>query len=261
VTDDVPSAAWEAARNRPTTTAVFLDYDGTLAPIVLDPAEARPLAGVAEVLSALATRFGCVAVVSGRPARFLADAFGGVDGVHFVGLYGMEQVTGDGTVEVASEVDPWLPVVSEVAAVAEAEAPTGVEIERKGATVTVHWRSNPGAAPWAERFAAAAAARSGLTAQPGRMALELRPPIDSDKGSVVRDLSGPFEAVWFFGDDYGDLPAFGALDDLASRGKMVVRVAAADDESPPEVAAAADVVVPGPVGVLELLRRLAAVPA
>jgi len=88
------------------------------------------------------------------------------------------------------------------------------------------------------------------------MACELRPPVPTDKGTVVRDLAKGFSAVACFGDDLGDLPAFAALARLAGQGTAIARVAVVDPESPPEVAAAADLVVEGPAGALELLRRL-----
>jgi trehalose 6-phosphate phosphatase len=63
-----------------------------------------------------------------------------------------------------------------------------------------------------------------------------------------------------FGDDVGDLPAFAALQRLHAAGgplRTVVRVAAVDAESPPAVAAAADLTVAGATGAVALLRALA----
>jgi hypothetical protein len=60
------------------------------------------------------------------------------------------------------------------------------------------------------------------------------------------------------GDDLGDLPAFAALDRAsAAEGISTVTIAAVDNESPPEMEAAADVVVSGPQGALDVLRWLA----
>jgi trehalose 6-phosphate phosphatase len=130
-------------------------------------------------------------------------------------------------------------------------------VEDKGLTVTVHWRRAPSAEVWARSFAVRTAERTGLLVQPGRMAVELRPPVAADKGAVVDRWGRGHRAVACFGDDLGDLPAFAALDRLAALGAAVARVAVVDGETPPEVAAAADVVVEGPGGALDLLGRLA----
>jgi len=242
---------------RPERSALFVDFDGTLAPIVADPAAARPLPGARDVLARLAGRLAVVAVVSGRPVAFLLDAFGTVPGLRLVGLYGMEEASGSGEVVTDPGVERWRPVVARVTESAQAGVPPGAEVEPKGLTVTLHWRQNPAAEGWARAVAARALADDGLVAQPGRMALELRPPIATDKGTVVRRLGQGHEAVAAFGDDLGDLAAFAALGELQAAGVAVARVAVIDSESPKEVAAAADVLVDGPTGALELLDQLA----
>ncbi len=241
----------------PADAALFVDFDGTLAPIVDDPAAARSLDGATEVLAALARRFGLVAVVSGRPVAFLLKALDHPHGVAMAGLYGMEAASPGGAVETRPDAAAWRPVVDEVTRLAQAEAAPGAEVEPKGLTVTLHWRRHPAAEGWSRSFCERATARTGLVVQPGRMALELRPPVAGDKGTVVRALARGHAAVACFGDDLGDLPAFAALAELAGTGVAVARVAVVDAESPPEVALAADLVVEGPEGALDLLARLA----
>jgi trehalose 6-phosphate phosphatase len=241
----------------PGSCAVLTDYDGTLAPIVADPALAVPVAGAAAVLARLATRFAVVGVVSGRPAAFLRDRLAGVgEGVHLVGVYGFEWVEG-ATVRTAPEVGPWAAPIAEVAAAARAEAPTGVVVEDKGAAVAIHWRRAPAAGAWGLDFSRRWAESSGLEVQLGRMAAELRPPVPIDKGRVVERLADGCRGACFAGDDAGDLAAFDALDRMADAGAHTVRIAVADEESPPELTAAADVVVAGPYEAIALLRRLA----
>jgi trehalose 6-phosphate phosphatase len=241
----------------PADAALFVDYDGTLAPIVEDPTAARPLDGATEVLAQLARRFGLVAVVSGRPVAFLLEALAHPRGVALAGLYGMEGAGPDGEPETRADAAAWRPVVDEVTRLALADTPPGADIEPKGLTVTLHWRRQPRAEEWARAFSARETARTGLVVQPGRLALELRPPVAADKGTVVRDMAPGHAAAACFGDDLGDLPAFGALAELAGTGMAVARVAVVDAESPPEVALAADLVVDGPEGALDLLTRLA----
>jgi trehalose 6-phosphate phosphatase len=242
----------------PAHSAVLTDFDGTLAPIVADPDTTEPLAEAPGVLGALAERFAVVAVVSGRPAWFLAERLAGAGpSVRLFGVYGMEWIE-NGTVHHAPEVEQWRAPAAEVVAAARAEfAGSAVGIEDKGASVTVHWRRTPEAAPRVREFAPVWAKRTGLVLVPGRMAFEFRPPVGADKGTVVERLARGCVAACFAGDDVGDLAAFAALDRLAAEGTRAVRVAVADEESPPELIAAADVVVPGPVEALALLRRLA----
>ena len=83
---------------RPAEAALFVDFDGTLAPIVDDPAAARPLTGRPRSWPRLARRFGLVAVVSGRPVAFLLEALGHPPGVAMAGLYGMEAAAAGGAV-------------------------------------------------------------------------------------------------------------------------------------------------------------------
>lgn len=252
-------AALAPLAERPARAAVFLDFDGTLAPIVPDPAAARPLPGVAGLLAALGRTFAVVAVVSGRPAGFLADHLGRPAGVRLIGLYGLEEVgraAGPG-VEPA-DLARWRPVIDELAARAESTAPAGVSVERKPLGFTLHYRGAPGRAAWAADFAARAVAEHGVHLQPGRMAVEIRAGVAVDKGTVVRLLAEGATAACCFGDDLGDLAAFEALGALAQGGVSVARVAVADDESPPAVAAASDVVVAGPAGALALLEELLA---
>ncbi len=224
------------------------------------PDDARPLAGVASVLGRLAGRYGKVAVISGRPVTFLAEYLGGAVGAtELVGLYGLER-TAPHSAKVV--IDPaasrWAETVAAVAAAAEAAAPPAVGVERKGVSVTVHFRQAPQFGRWAAEFAAQQQAQTGLVAHPGKQSWELRPPVSTDKGTVVVALAAGLGAVCFAGDDTGDLPAFSALGRLRAQGVETLGVAVGGPETPSEVLDAADLVVDGPDGVLDLLEVLAA---
>jgi trehalose 6-phosphate phosphatase len=242
----------------PAHGALFLDFDGTLSAIVDDPVGARPLAGVPALLGELAASFAVVAVISGRPTAFLRAVLDVPPDVELVGLYGLERALG-----ASGEAGEWGAVIDEVVAEARAGAPEGVYVEPKGLTVTLHWRHAPEARPWVEAFAARVGSERGLTVHRGRMELELRPPLQVDKGTVVQALAtehaGRLREVAAFGDDLGDLPAFEAVGRLGTPEAPVgaVRVAAVDAESPPEVAERADLTVPGAAGAVALLRDLA----
>jgi trehalose 6-phosphate phosphatase len=234
-----------------------LDFDGTLAAIVDDPVAARPLPGVTDLLARLAAHLGLVAVISGRPASFLQSVLVSPTGVRLIGLYGLEEVGGDGRRILAPGAAPWEAVITDVVALARATAPAGIYVEPKGLTMTLHWRNAPGEADWVSAFVAQQSEARGLAVHSGRHELELRPPLAVDKGSVVRRLAAGFDAVAAFGDDIGDLPAFDALAELSTTGVAVARVAAVDAESPAVVADRADLVVEGPAGAVALLERLA----
>jgi trehalose 6-phosphate phosphatase len=149
--------------------------------------------------------------------------------------------------------------VAEVVEAARAEfAGEAVGIEDKEISVTVHWRQAPEAGVRAWEFARDWSRRTGLMLQPGRMAVEFRPPVGIDKGSVVEALARGRAGACFAGDDAGDLAAFAALDRLAPDGTRTVRIAVTDEETPPALVAAADVVVRGPGEALDLFRVLAA---
>ena len=245
----------------PGATALITDFDGTLSSIVEDPTSARPLDGVPDLLARLSKCFGVVAVVSGRPVSFLIEHLSphgtGATRVRLFGLYGMEEVGSDGSARMTAAAEPWLPVVVDVAVRLQADAPTGVLVELKGAAVTVHWRRAPAAERWASVRVAEEALRNGLVPHPGRASIELRAPLDIDKGTIVRELTAGSRAACFLGDDLGDLPAFAALARRAAEDGMdVVGVAVRDTESAPEVVTAADVVVDGPEGARAVLSWL-----
>lgn len=252
------TAAFAPLVAAPARAAVLVDFDGTLSPIVADPDAARPLPAARDALARLVGAVGRVAVVSGRPVAFLRAALG-VDGVTYVGQYGLERWDGRRVVT-DLRVEPFLPAVEEVAAAAERELP-GLRVERKqGIAVVLHWREQPDRGPEAEAWAADAARRSGLELHPAKMAAELRPPVPMDKGQAVAEVCAGVDAAAFAGDDAGDLAAFDALDRLQEDGALAaaVRVAVRSDEVPAALVARADVVVEGPAGLAALLAELGA---
>ncbi|WPO72969.1 MULTISPECIES: trehalose-phosphatase [unclassified Streptomyces] len=253
---------------RPERCVVALDFDGTLAPIVADPEQARAHPDAVPALAALAPRLRSVAVVTGRPAG-VAVRYGGFAGVpgleHLVvlGHYGAERwdaVTG--TVQ-AAEPHPGVAAVrAELPGfLDEIGAWRGTWIEEKGRAVAVHTRraQDPQAAydtlraPLTEL-----AARHGLIVEPGRMVLELRPP-GMDKGvalaAYLREVGA--ESVLYAGDDLGDLPAFAAVEKLRSDGVAGLLVCSGSAEVA-ELSDRADLVVDGPAGVVGLLSSIAA---
>jgi trehalose 6-phosphate phosphatase len=245
----------------PARSAVIVDFDGTLAPIVADPPAATPLPEAAATLGRLAGRVGRVAVVSGRPLDFLRERLA-VDGVALFGQYGVERLDGAG-ITTAPDVAEWTDAVRRAADDAERQLPN-LFVERKGAVaVALHWRRRPDLEAAATDLGRALAAAYGLRLEPGRQTLELRAPLDVDKGTVTEELAAGASAALFIGDDRGDLAAFDTLTRLVDQGRLAhaVRVAVRSAETPAELLERADLVVPGPHGALHLLDELAALVA
>jgi trehalose 6-phosphate phosphatase len=242
--------------DRAERAAFVVDYDGSLAPIVDDPARAVPLPAARDALASLVPLLHEVAVVSGRPARFLADALG-IDGLVYVGLYGLERLEGNIVVPVPAAV-PYRGVIAAAAAEAERRLPE-LLVERKGdVAFTIHWRTHLDRADEARRVAVALAEDYGLDVVDARMARELRPPVPVDKGTAVRGLVAGLDAAAFAGDDLADVEAFAALDAAVDAGQLGagVKVAVVSPEAPAELLARADVTVSGPSGLAAALDGL-----
>jgi len=250
----------DALVERPPGTAILLDFDGSLAPIVDHPDDAVALPGAIDALGRLVTRVGRVGIVSGRTVEFLARRVP-VPGLVLAGLYGMEYLI-DGERGVDPRVVPFETAVAAAADEADARLP-GMVVERKaGVSVTLHWRMQPDRAVEVLGVAADLARRHGLAEWRTGFALELRPPVAIDKGTAVDALIDGFVLAAFVGDDIGDIPAFDALGRAVAEGRLqrAVRIGVQSTEMPDALPAAVDCLVDGPVGVVELLsgvvRRL-----
>lgn len=256
-------AGLAALLEAPQQALIAVDYDGTLAPIVPDPAAARAHPGAAAALSRLAPLVGTLAVITGRPARLAVElgGLGEVPGVIVLGQYGRQRWE-SGTLS----APPPPPGVREAwaqlpAVLADSGAPDGTFCEDKGDAVAVHTRrtAEPGAA--LDRISgplAALAERTGLVTEPGRMVIELRP-AGSDKGLALKNLATERSAaaVMYAGDDLGDRAAFLAVAQLRAGGTPGLTVCSASSEVT-ALAELADLVVAGPDGLVALLAGIAA---
>ncbi len=226
---DLPSAVGREAEFRQALSgrrpAVFLDYDGTLTPIVNDPAAATLPQATRSAIVRLKDL--CpVAVVSGRD---LADvqALVGIDGIAFAGSHGFDVVAPDGRVERRGE--PFVPSLdrAEAALRRDLAAIPGAAVERKRYAVAVHFRRvPPGREDEVEAVVAAVAEQAAdLRRTGGKKVWELRPDVPWDKGRAVLwllealGLDGDDVVPLYVGDDVTDEDAFRAL---AGRGIGVV---------------------------------------
>jgi len=253
----------------PRHALIGLDFDGTLSPIVADPRDARAHPAAGPVLAKLAAAVGTLAVITGRPAADaveLAD-LAGIPGIIVLGHYGWQRWE-DGvltTPEPLPAIEAARRALPGLLAAADGDgrgaAGDGIFVEDKEHALAVHTRqaADPeGALVRLRGPLTALAAELGLTAEPGRFVIELRPR-DVDKGSTLRALitQRTARSALYVGDDLGDLPAFKAVHELRAAGIPGCTVASGSAEVA-EVAAVADLVVDGPAGVMSLLGAIAA---
>ena len=213
---------------------------------------------------ALAT-FDLVAAVSGRTA-IDARRMVGLPGLLYIGNHGLEHLSEDDmTVHVRPEAEPWIRAINHV--LASIQAPLtgrfpGLVIERKGVTATIHLRGveHPQEAEDAVYKAVTDSARAdGLYVTRGKMVVELRPPLEIDKGVSIesfirtRGLRGAF----YLGDDQTDIDAFHTLRRLTADGVCQgVAVAVLHGEAPAQLATEADMSLPSAEAAPGFLRWL-----
>jgi trehalose 6-phosphate phosphatase len=204
--------------------ALFLDLDGTLAPIAARPDDVRADPRRTRLLQRLAEALdGRLAVVSGRTLadidRILEGQIACVAAVH-----GLVRRKADGQV-ITAPPHPGLEAATE-ALRAFAERDTGMIVEEKGASVALHFRLAPRRADEARDLARRVAEETGLVLQAGDMVEELRTP-GPDKGDAIRAFlqAPPFRGARpvFAGDDITDEQGFAEVADLGGFGVLVGR--------------------------------------
>ncbi len=248
-------APWLAQRP---TVALFLDYDGTLAPLAPRPEDARlPDAARQALEQAARTPTLDTVIVSGRALDDLKRMVG-VGGLTYVGNHGFE-IEGPGLAFRHEQADRWAESLEAAAGELEALGVPGARIERKGITLAYHLREvAPDERPRAGRAAEGALRRRRLRVTFGDLVVEGRPPVDWHKGrAVLHVLVHRHGADWparvralYIGDDVTDEDAFRSLRGIGRS----VRVAT----TPAAGTSAADFRLPDPDAVGRLLKWLAA---
>jgi trehalose 6-phosphate phosphatase len=220
----------------------FLDYDGTLAPIVDDPDAAVPHPDVPDLLRALDDRFP-VWIVTGRDLRALASFL--EQPLNAIGLHGAQEGTVGGEMELLMPDEAAQALRRLRASVPSVQ---GLNIEEKDQAFAVHYREVDDEAEARERLSAwLDTMPEMLDAIWGKKVVELRPD-GLTKGSAVRRIAAenPDCTPVYLGDDTTDEDAFAALQDM-ERDTITVRIGEEDTQ--------ADYRLAGPDEVVDYLRR------
>lgn len=242
------------------TPMVFLDYDGTLTPIVDDHTKALLAEDMRAAVAELA-RHCAVIIVSGRDLGKL-QALVRLKSVWYAGSHGFEIVGPEGSIEQLERGTDFLPELDEVeralrAALADVE---GHAVERKKFSIAVHYRQVAPDAVGTLRsiLDETLSDHPGLRLGHGKKVFEIRPDIDWSKGEAVRWILQQTHtdrlriAPLYVGDDITDEDAFHVL---AGRGLCI---AVRHDESRHT---AADYTVADTQEVKRLLEMLTAIAA
>ncbi len=200
-------------------SALFLDFDGTLAPFRVDPSKVQPWTGVLDSLQRIQdagrTR---LAVITGRSAREVALQLPLRTPLEIWGMHGAERLHTDGRLECDELlVEHRCTLTQAINLLTATPWKRGIRIEEKWNSVAVHWRGAAVRSAYAAYLRAMALLRpfaqnSGMELQPFDGGIELR--AGRNKGDAVRSMLTQLQTdapVAYLGDDYTDEDAFSAI--------------------------------------------------
>jgi trehalose 6-phosphate phosphatase len=244
---------------------VLFDVDGTLAPIVRHAEDAYVPEPTRTLLIGISRRYAITGCVSGRRAA-TARRIVSIGSIAYVGNHGGELLRAGRS---EPELLPAFAAAGERVRAFRDQAWQDPRLQRlrvraedKGEIAAFHWRGAPdeAAAEAAVRVVAERAEAAGLATHWGRKVLEVRPPVQVDKGGGIAWLleDADVDAALYVGDDTTDLDAFRGLRELVAQGRLetAVCVGVRSDETPPELEREADLLVDGPAGVRNVLEAL-----
>jgi len=238
---------------------IFSDIDGTLAPIVRDPAAAAISPRAKELLERLMSHGVRVALVSGREIE-AARRIAGLEGAVYAGNHGLHLWL-NGREETTEAVEAYVALAREVLAQVGDIRHRGVAVEDKGPVLAFHYRKADDETT--ARKAIMSAIKSAPGAAPfgvyeGRKVIELRPPLEINKGTAIVHLAerlGIRSAI-AIGDDMTDIDMFRGIEALREAGLPGASVAAWSDEASPDLLDATEYFVTGVPGVEWLLEEI-----
>ena len=249
----------------PQSTAIFLDLDGTLAPIVTRPEAVAVPAPIGRLVRKLSHMYLAVTVVSGRPATE-AKRIVSISELAYIGNHGFETMLPGRTVVVSEEAQPYLPRIHELVDFCRSMEETteaGIWIEDKMSTMSLHYRraADPEAARrFIEENIMPRVKQLELRPSQGRMVIEVKPPVDVNKGVSVGRLLDQLEArqAVYMGDDTTDIDALKEIRKRRRRKNMLmVGIGVISEEMPPGLPRYSDLMVKRRSGVEMVLQFLA----
>ncbi len=238
---------------------LITDIDGTISEIAAYPEEARVSPRCRESLATLSKRLALVAAISGRPAQQAREMIG-VEGMVYIGNHGLERWA-DGKVAMMEGVAEYgAKVKATLGELGSLLAMEGIALENKGIALSIHYRQCPhhqmARGYIMERIAKSPSAR-GFRIVEGRMVVELRPPVEVNKGIALLGLveSYRLKGGIYLGDDISDVDAFAALHSAPFKG---LALGVVDEETSHQVEKEADFTLNGVGDAERFLRWLAA---
>ena len=194
---------------------LITDVDGTISPTAPTPPQARVSPLCRHYLSLLGQHLALVAAISGRPASEVKDMIN-IEGMVYIGNHGLERWI-RGHSELTKNARDYSGVINlaieELSPLLSIE---GIRIENKGITATIHYRRCADPESVEKRILAVVKnspqARK-LKIIPGRMAINLLPPVKVNKGTAILELIQEYNLRGgiYLGDDVTDIDAFRAV--------------------------------------------------
>ncbi len=232
------------------TFGLITDVDGTISRTAPTPKQAKVSPLCRQYLSILCHHLALVAAVSGRPAVEVKNMIG-IDGMVYVGNHGMERWK-EGHSEYTREAQTYSEAIKDaIEALNPLLSMKGIYIENKGITATIHYRLCP--EPQSAKKQILTVIENSpqlkkLRIVQERMAIDLLPPIEVNKGTAILDLLKEYnlKSGIYLGDDFTDIDAFRAIH-AASRDSNFhgFAIGVISQEMPPRLTAEVDFTLNG----------------
>jgi len=200
--------------------AIFLDYDGTLTPIVAHPEEARLHSSMRQILQQLASKY-AVAIISGRDLQDIKQLVG-IENIYYAGSHGFDTAGPKGLKCELPDADQALPLLqnAEQDIQKAVKGIEGAQVERKKFSLAIHYRNVKSSEKSAvkNKLEKLCSTYKGLKLVHGKEVFDLRPDVDWHKGKALlwlkerMSLEKPIFS-FYLGDDTTDEDAFEVLGD------------------------------------------------